>query len=137
MPPLVNKTTLPPFKEVGIFYLGDDMSSKTTVVTLNVDELFTETNRTKLEKALNLSDMEILQIVVNAPVQYLKREKLPSVNASVMSITIGTTIDLSALGGIVADQTDPLTTIEGAVSKGVELLYDKQCSMLQQFFVIH
>ena len=113
------------------------MSSKTTVVILNVDELFTETNRTKLEKALNLSDMEILQIVVNAPVQYLKREKIPSVNDSIMSITIGTTIDLSALGGIVADQTDPLTTIEGAVSKGVELLYDKQCSMLQQFFVIH
>lgn len=113
------------------------MSSKTTVVTLNVDELFTETNRTKLEKALNLSNMEILQIVVNAPVQYLKREKLPTVSDSIMSITIGTTIDLSALGDIVADQTDPLTTIEDAVSKGVELLYDKQCSMLQQFFVIH
>ena len=113
------------------------MSSKTTVVTLNVDELFTETNRTKLEKALNLSDAKILQIVVTTPVQYLKREKIPSVNDSIMSITIGTTIDLFALGDIVADQTDPLTTIEGAVSKGVELLYDKQCSMLQQFFVIH
>ena len=113
------------------------MSSKTTVVTLNVDELFTETNRTKLEKALNLSDAKILQIVVNAPVQYLKREKLPTVNDSIMSITIGTTVDLSALGDIVADQTDALTTIEGMVSKGVELLYNKQCSMLQQFFVIH
>ena len=113
------------------------MSSKTTVVILNVDELFTKTNRTKLEKALNLSDIKILQIVVNAPVQYLKREKIPTVNDAIMSITIGTTIDLSALGDIVADQTDPLTTIEDMVSKGVELLYDKQCSMLQQFFVIH
>ena len=113
------------------------MSSKTTVVIFNVDELFTETNRTKLEKALNLSDIKILQIVVNAPVQYLKREKIPTVNDAIMSITIGTTIDLSALGDIVADQTDPLTTIEDMVSKGVELLYDKQCSMLQQFFVIH
>ena len=113
------------------------MSSKTTVVTLNVDELFTETNRTKLEKALNLSDMEILQIVVNAPVQYLKREKIPIVDDSIMFITIGTTVDLSALGEIIADQTDNLTTIEGMVSKGIELLYNKQCSMLQQFFVIH
>ena len=113
------------------------MSSKTTVVTLNVDELFTETNRTKLEKALNLSDAKILKIVVNAPVQYLNREKLPTVNDSIMSITIETTVDLSALGDIVADQTDALTTIEGMVSKGVELLYNEQCSMLQQLFVIH
>ena len=113
------------------------MSNKTTVVVLNVDELFTEDNRTKLEKALNLSDIDILQIVINVPVRYLKREKIPSVNDSVMSVTIGATVDLSALGGTVADQTDTLTTIEDAVSKGVELLYDKQCSMLQQFFVIH
>lgn len=113
------------------------MSNKTTVVTLNTDELFTETNRTKLEKALNLSDAKILQIVVNVPVQYVRREKLPVVDDSIMFITIGTTVDLSALGEIIADQTDPLTTIEGMVSKGVELLYTKQCSMLQQFFVIH
>lgn len=137
MPPLVNKPTLPPLKEVGVFYLGEDMSNKTTVVTLNTDELFTEANRAKLEKALNLSDIKILQIAINVPVQYVRREKLPVVDDSVMSITIGTTIDLSALGDIVADQTDALTTIEGMVSKGVELLYDKQCSMLQQFFVIH
>ena len=113
------------------------MSNKTTVVTLNVDELFTENNRTKLEKALNLSDIDILQIVINVPVRYLKREKIPTVSDSVMSVTIGTTVNLSALGDTVADQTDILTTIEGAVNKGVELLYDKQCSMLQQFFVIH
>ena len=137
MPPPVNKPTLPPLKEVGVFYLGEDMSNKTTVVTLNTDELFTEANRAKLEKALNLSDIKILQIAINVPVQYVRREKLPTVNDSIMSITIGTTVDLSALGDIVADQTDPLTTIEGMVSKGVELLYDKQCSMLQQFFVIH
>lgn len=137
MPPLVNKPTLPPFKEVGIFYLGEDMSSKTTVVTLNTDELFTEANRTKLEKALNLSDIKILKIVVKVPVQYVRREKLPVVNDSIMFISIGTTVDLSALGEIIADQTDDQTTVDGMVSKGIELLYNKQCSMLQHFFVIH
>lgn len=137
MPPLVNKPTLPPFKEVGIFYLGEDMSSKTTVVTLNTDELFTEANRTKLEKALNLSDIKILKIVVKVPVQYVRREKLPVVNDSIMFISIGTTVDLSALREIIADQTDDQTTVDGMVSKGIELLYNKQCSMLQHFFVIH
>ena len=113
------------------------MSNKTTVVTLNTDELFTEANRAKLEKALNLSDIKILQIAINVPVQYVRREKLPVVDDSIMFITIGTTVDLSALGEIIADQTDALTTIEGMVGKGIELLYNKQCSMLQQFFVIH
>lgn len=113
------------------------MSSKTTVVTLNTDELFTEANRTKLEKALNLSDIKILKIVVKVPVQYVRREKLPVVNDSIMFISIGTTVDLSALGEIIADQTDDQTTVDGMVSKGIELLYNKQCSMLQHFFVIH
>lgn len=113
------------------------MSSKTTVVTLNTDELFTEANRTKLEKALNLSDIKILKIVVKVPVQYVRREKLPVVNDSIMFISIGTTVDLSALREIIADQTDDQTTVDGMVSKGIELLYNKQCSMLQHFIVIH
>ena len=113
------------------------MSSKTTVVILNVDELFTETNRTKLEKALYLSDVKILQIVVTAPVQYLRPGKLPSDDDSIVYANIGTIVDISELGEIIADQTDNQTTIQDMISKGVELLYDKQCSMLQQFFVIH
>ncbi len=113
------------------------MSTKTFTVNINADELFTETNRIKLEKALNLTDIDILQIAVSAPVHYLRQDKIPATDSPVMCVTIGTTVDLSALGEIVADQTDYQTTVENAVSKGVELLYDKQCSMLRQFFVIH
>lgn len=113
------------------------MSTKTTTVNINTDELFTETNRIKLEKALNLSDIKILHITISVPVHYLKQDKIPVTDGSVMSVTIGTTVDLSALGEVIADQTDEHTTIEDMIDKGVELLYDKQCSMLQQFFVIH